>query len=168
MKAHELNVQLGNVAILVVVLALGFTIGFLELLLVYLPAFFIASAAGIWLFYVQHQFEGTYWESHANWDYETAALRGSSFYRLPRVLEWFTGRIGFHHVHHFDPRIPNYHLRRCHYDVDVFRSVPELTLFASFRSASLKLWDTQQKRLITFRELRRLRRASGTVATAGT
>ena len=80
----------------------------------YGPIILIAGATGNWLFYVQHQFEDAYWEPHAGWDYAEAAMRGASYYRLPRVLEWMTGRIGLHHVHHLDPKIPNYHLRRCH------------------------------------------------------
>jgi acyl-lipid omega-6 desaturase (Delta-12 desaturase) len=122
--------------------------------LVYLPVFYFAAMAGIWLFYVQHQFEDTYWEAHESWDYATAALRGSSYYRLPRVLDWFSGSIGLHHVHHIDPRIPNYRLRSCHEAVDEFRSVPVLTLRRSLRSMRLSLWDAERGRLIGFRELR--------------
>jgi omega-6 fatty acid desaturase (delta-12 desaturase) len=135
-------------------------VGLGPVLLVYVPVYMIAGAAGIWLFYVQHQFEGTYWESHAEWDYATAALQGSSYYRLPKVLEWFTGRIGLHHVHHIDPKIPNYRLRRCHESTSEFKAVPELTLWGSFRAASLKLWDAEQGRLVRFSELRARRRTS--------
>jgi omega-6 fatty acid desaturase (delta-12 desaturase) len=104
----------------------------------------------VWLFYVQHQFEDAYWQSHENWDYATAALQGSSYYRLPRVLEWMTGSIGLHHVHHLDPRIPNYHLRRCHEATAEFSAVPVLTMRASLKSFRLKLWDEELGRLVGY------------------
>ena len=91
----------------------------------------IAATAGVWLFYVQHQFEDTYWEGHTTWEYASAALEGSSYYRLPRVLEWMTGSIGLHHLHHADPRIPNYNLRRCHDENPMFHEVTVLTVPAS-------------------------------------
>src|SRR5690606_8023183 len=103
--------------------------------------FLMAAAAGIWLFYVQHQFEDTYWEPHEEWDFTDAAIHGSSYYKLPRVLEWITGSIGLHHVHHADPKIPNYNLRRCHDETGAFESIPEITLRESLRTTSLKLWD---------------------------
>jgi omega-6 fatty acid desaturase (delta-12 desaturase) len=132
----------------------GLTMGFAKLALVLLPPLFLAYVAGIWLFYVQHQFEDTYWATHSGWDYETAALRGSSYFRLPRVLEWFTGSIGRHHVHHFDPRVPNYLLRDCQESTPELGDAPELTLRTSLRTLSLKLWDPERGRLIRFDELR--------------
>jgi omega-6 fatty acid desaturase (delta-12 desaturase) len=154
-KAKQLNsVLYTNITILILAVAFSLLIGWRAVLLVYLPVFYFAAMAGIWLFYVQHQFEDTYWEAHESWDYATAALRGSSYYRLPRVLEWFSGSIGLHHVHHIDPRVPNYRLRSCHEAVDEFRSVPELTLRRSLRSMRLSLWDADRGRLIGFRELR--------------
>lgn len=130
-------------------------VGWKGLLLVYLPVVYLASVAGIWLFYVQHQHEAAYWEHHAEWDYVSAAMHGSSFYRLPAVLEWFTGSIGRHHVHHVDPRIPNYRLRAAHEAVAEFRAVPPLTIRASLRTTRLKLWDPQARRLVGFRAARR-------------
>ena len=158
--AHIVGVHATNFGIALLTLVLAKMVGLGPVLLVYVPVYMIAGAAGIWLFYVQHQFEGTYWESHAQWDYATAALQGSSYYRLPKVLEWFTGRIGLHHVHHIDPKIPNYHLRRCHESTSEFKAVPELTLWGSFRAASLKLWDAEQGRLVKFSELRARRSAA--------
>jgi len=144
-------------AIAAIVLVLMMAIGWKEVLLVYGPIILIAGATGNWLFYVQHQFEDAYWEPHSGWDYAEAAMRGASYYRLPRVLEWMTGRIGLHHVHHLDPKIPNYHLRRCHDENGVLQSVTVLTVRESLRTASLKLWDAQHGRMIGFRALRALR-----------
>jgi omega-6 fatty acid desaturase (delta-12 desaturase) len=149
-RQRAMSVHLTNLAIAALFLALSIAVGAKSVILVYAPAYYLAVASGIWLFYVQHQFEGAYWAPHAAWDYGAAALRGSSYYRLPRVLEWITGRIGLHHVHHFDPKIPNYHLRRAHESTDAFRQVPVLTLTASLRATSLKLWDDRRQRLVGF------------------
>ena len=111
----------------------------------------VAGAAGLWLFYVQHQFEGTYWARHEIWDPMKAALEGSSFYELPRVLQWFTGNIGFHHVHHVQQRIPNYNLECCYHEVPVLRKVRPLTLLASVRCARLHIWDERSRRLTGYR-----------------
>jgi acyl-lipid omega-6 desaturase (Delta-12 desaturase) len=144
------SVRATDAALLAAVVVLSFVVGLKAVLLIYLPTFLIAGAVGNWLFYVQHQFEDTYWQPHSGWDYTTAALRGSSYYRLPRVLEWMTGSIGLHHVHHIDPKVPNYNLRRCHEDNPEFHDVTVLTLRESFRTASLKLWDAERGRLVGF------------------
>ena len=143
-----------SAAIVALLVAVALAIGWKAVVVVYGPILLIAGAAGNWLFYVQHQFEDAYWEPHAEWDYAQAALRGASYYRLPRVLEWMTGRIGLHHVHHLDPKIPNYHLRRCHDENGVLQTVTVLTLWESLRTASLKLWDPEQGRMIGFAALR--------------
>ena len=117
-----------------------------------------AGSAGVWLFYVQHQFEGVYWERGDEWDYATAALQGSSFYKLPRVLQWFSGNIGFHHIHHLSPRIPNYHLEKCHQAEPLFQTVKPVTLFSSFKSFTFRLWDEQRRKLVGYRHLKNLRR----------
>jgi omega-6 fatty acid desaturase (delta-12 desaturase) len=109
------------------------------------------------LFYVQHQFEGVYWESQERWDYVDAALRGSSFYKLPRLLQWFSGNIGFHHIHHLSPAIPNYKLERCHREVPLFQSVRPVTLWSSLRALSFRLWDERRQRLVGYGRLRALR-----------
>jgi omega-6 fatty acid desaturase (delta-12 desaturase) len=121
-----------------------------------MPAMLIAGAAGVWLFYVQHQFEDTYWAPGEQWDYATAAVEGSSYYRLPRVLEWITGNIGYHHVHHLSPKIPNYLLRNCHQENPQFQRVRTLSMLESVKTFSLKLWDEDNRRLITWRQLRQL------------
>lgn len=118
----------------------------------------VAGAAGVWLFYVQHQFEGVYWERGENWDYVTAALKGSSFYKLPKVLQWFTGSIGFHHIHHLRPGIPNYNLEKCHKAVPLFQTVKPVTLFSSLKALTFRLWDEQHRKLVSYRCLRTLRR----------
>lgn len=119
-----------------------------------LPAL-LAGSAGIWLFYVQHQFEDAYWESGENWSYADAALRGSSFLKLPRVLQFCSGNIGYHHVHHLSARIPNYNLQRAHDENPMFHDVPTLTLWDGLRTVRLKLWDEDQKRLVSFAHARR-------------
>src|SRR6185436_6380594 len=117
----------------------------------------IAGSAGVWLFYVQHQFEDVYWERGENWDYSAAALKGSSFYKLPRVLQWFSGNIGFHHIHHLSPRIPNYNLEACHRSDPLFRDVEPMTLLGSLKSLRLRLWDEPARKLVGYRSLRELR-----------
>ena len=109
-------------------------IGWRLVALTYFPAMYVAASGGIWLFYVQHQFDTTYWAPHPDWDYFTAAIRGSSYLRLPWLLRWFTGDIGVHHVHHLSPRIPNYRLRRCHDENPIFHSVTVLTWRDGFRA----------------------------------
>jgi omega-6 fatty acid desaturase (delta-12 desaturase) len=126
----------------------------------YLPAFLIAGSSGVWLFYVQHQFEEAYWRPGEQWDYATSALQGSSYLRLPKVLQWFTGNIGLHHIHHLSPRIPNYQLQRCYDENPVFQSVPTFGFWEGIKTLSLKLWDEENKRLIRWRDLRAQRKAA--------
>jgi omega-6 fatty acid desaturase (delta-12 desaturase) len=130
--------------------------GWQEFLMVQLPITFIASSTGTWLFYIQHQFEDTYWTINNSWDYTLAALQGSSYYKLPKILQWFTGNIGFHHIHHLSPKIPNYQLEKCHKENPVFQVSPELTLRSSLRSLFLRLWDERQKKLISFHHFKKL------------
>jgi omega-6 fatty acid desaturase (delta-12 desaturase) len=132
--------------------------GYKTVLLIQLPITIIASAAGTWLFYVQHQFEHTYWEHSPQWEYSLAALEGSSYYKLPRVLQWFTGNIGFHHIHHLSPRIPNYNLEACHKENPLFQHAAVLTIKTSLKTAWLALWDEHRHRLVTFREALRSKR----------
>jgi len=129
------------------------TIGWEATLLVYGLPIYLAAMAGIWLFYVQHQFEEAYWESHDEWDYVTAALRGSSHLKLPVIFQWFTGSIGLHHIHHLSPRIPNYRLQRCHDDNVLFQSAPEVTFRSGMAALRLALWDEDRRRMVRFDEL---------------
>ena len=147
-----------NIGIAVVITALAMIIGLQSVLLVYLPAGYIAAGAGVYLFFVQHQFDDAYWEKHANWDYATAAIAGSSYLKLPSVLQWFTGNIGLHHVHHLAPRIPNYNLQRAHDETPVFRQAHTVTLAQSVRLLRLALWDDAHKRLVRFADLRAMQR----------
>ena len=123
-------------------------------LIIQLTALTTAGAAGVWLFYVQHQFEGVYWERSEQWNYAEAALKGSSFYKLPKVLQWFSGNIGFHHIHHLSPRIANYHLEKCHRSEPLFQTVKPITLLSSFKSLTFRLWDERRRKLVSFRALR--------------
>jgi omega-6 fatty acid desaturase (delta-12 desaturase) len=143
-----------NVALAVIVSSLVLSIGWRDYLLVQGPVFFLAGAVGVWLFYVQHQFEDTYWQHNEFWRYDDAALRGSSYLKLPKVLQFFTGNIGLHHVHHLSARIPNYNLQAAHDDTSQLQLVPHLSLRDALRATRLKLWDEQQRRLVTFREAR--------------
>jgi omega-6 fatty acid desaturase (delta-12 desaturase) len=118
----------------------------------------VAGAAGVWLFYVQHQFENAYWERGDDWDYTAAALRGSSFYKLPRVLQWFSASIGFHHIHHLSPRIPNYNLQECHERERLFQQVKPITLASSLRCLTFHFWDEQSRKLVGYAHVRQIRR----------
>ena len=146
------SVHLTNLALAVVVGAVVWLIGWQAFLLLQLPMVLLAGGAGVWLFYVQHQFEDAYWESGERWSYADAALKGSSYLRLPKVLQFFTGNIGLHHVHHLSARIPNYHLQRAHDENAVFHGVPELSLWDGMRAVRLKLWDEERGRLVGWRE----------------
>jgi omega-6 fatty acid desaturase (delta-12 desaturase) len=143
-----------DLALAVIVGALVWAIGIPDFMLVWAPAALLAGAVGIWLFYVQHQFEDAYWQRSERWSYADAALRGSSFLRLPKPLQFVTGNIGYHHIHHLSVRIPNYNLQRAHEENPIFHSVPTLSLRDGLRAVRLKLWDEQQGRLVTFAQAR--------------
>jgi len=148
-----------NAALVLVVGTLCWLLGWREFLLVQAPIVVLAGATGVWLNYVQHQFEATYWERPEDWSYTDAALRGSSYLRLPRVLQFFTGNIGLHHIHHLNPKIPNYNLQRAQNEIPIFESVPELSLSDGLRAVRLKLWDEDAARLVTWADLKRAKRA---------
>jgi len=154
-KRERVSVAFTNLAILLVVVAASLTIGLRTYLLIQFPVIAIAGALGLWLFYLQHQFENVYWSRHELWDPMRVALEGSSYLKLPKLLQWFTGNIGLHHIHHARQTIPNYHLQRCHDNVSVFQAVEPLTVRTSLNSACLSLYDEIQKKLISFRALRR-------------
>lgn len=156
-KRERNSVHWMNLAILGMIVGLSAIFGIVPYLLIQLIVIAVAGSAGFWLFYVQHQFEGVYWERE-DWDYTAAALQGSSFYKLPRILQWFTGNIGYHHIHHLSSRIPNYNLERCHKAHLMFQGVRPVTLLASLKSLNFRLWDEQRKKLVGYRHLRLLRR----------
>jgi omega-6 fatty acid desaturase (delta-12 desaturase) len=139
-----------NIALFVLVGGLCWALGWRAFGIIELPTIMLAGAAGIWLFYVQHQFEDAYWESSENWSYADAALRGSSYLKLPKVLQFFSGNIGLHHVHHLSARIPNYNLQRAHDDNPIFHGVPVISLVDGLRAVKLKLYDERQRRMVTF------------------
>jgi len=141
-----------NLALLLVAIGMSEVYGLAEYLMIQLIAVGVAGGGGVWLFYVQHQFEGAYWERGDQWDYTAAALHGSSFYKLPATLQWFSVNIGFHHIHHLSARIPNYNLQKCHEAEPLFKQVPPMTLWASFKSVNLRLWDEQKRKLVGYRE----------------
>ena len=141
-----------NLAIVVWVAIASYFLGFWAVMAVSVTIMTIAAAVGTWLFYVQHQFERTYWEHTPEWSYVLAAMAGSSYYKLPRILQYFTGNIGFHHIHHLSPRVPNYELERCHNENPIFQRVTTIGIWESFRTASLTLWDEKNDRLVSFRE----------------
>ena len=157
-KQERLGVHWTNGALLAIAVLMSLTVGIKAYLMIQLPVMAITGTAGLWLFYVQHQFEGVYWQRRKDWGFAEAALNGSSFYKLPRILQWFSGNIGFHHVHHLSPRIPNYNLERCHQADPLFQSVKTITLLSSLRSFTYRLWDEQRGELTGYRRLRELRR----------
>lgn len=148
------SVWLTNVALLVLVAAIIWVVGPLAWLLVQMPAAILAGIAGVFLFYVQHQFEDAYWETGEQWSYADAALRGSSYLRLPKVVQFFSGNIGLHHVHHLSAKVPNYNLQRAHDGIPLFADVPVLTFADALRSMRLKLIDPGGGRLLTWRQAR--------------
>jgi omega-6 fatty acid desaturase (delta-12 desaturase) len=143
-----------NLAILAMAAVLASIFGIKAYLVIQLTALLVAGSAGLWLFYVQHQFEGVYWERQDDWDYVQAALQGSSFYKLPKILQWFSGNIGYHHIHHLSPRIPNYHLEKCHREQPLFQKVKPVTFFGSFKSLTFRLWDERKRELVGFNHIR--------------
>ena len=153
-RRERLNVYQTNLAILALIGIAWMTIGLPAFLMVQLPVWLIGSSAGTWLFYVQHQYEAAYWKPQNSWDFTQSALAGSSYYRLPRLLRWFSGNIGYHHIHHLNSRIPNYHLAQCHQAEPEFRRAVTLGLVESISCASLKLWDEDRQRMVTFAEAR--------------
>ena len=157
-KRERHSVYWINLGILVMALTMSAIFGWKAYALIQLIVITVAGSVGVWLFYVQHQFEGVYWERGDNWDYTTAALKGSSFYKLPKVLQWFSGNIGYHHLHHLSSRIPNYNLERCHKAHPIFQTVKPVTLLGSLKSFTFRLWDERERKLVSFSHLRRIRR----------
>jgi omega-6 fatty acid desaturase (delta-12 desaturase) len=153
-----------NLALAGAISAAGLLAGFGIVALIHLPIIVIAGAVGTWLFYVQHQYERTYWVHTPEWDYTLAAMQGSSYYHLPPLLQWFTGNIGFHHIHHLSPRIPNYHLQQCHQESPILQRVTQLTLASSLKTIWLTLWDEEQRRLVSFQEAAQMRSSTAGAA----
>ena len=147
-----------DLAILGMAVSLSLVFGFTAYVVIQLIIMMVAGGAGVWMFYVQHQFEDVYWERDENWSFTAAALQGSSFYKLPRILQWFSGNIGFHHIHHLSPRIPNYNLEKCHKADPLFQQVKPVTFLSSFKSITFRLWDEKGRKLVGYRHLRKQRK----------
>lgn len=156
-KEHHISHMITNAGILLFAVVTGMTIGLKNYFLIQLPVLYFASTMGVWLFFVQHQFEEVYWERHGEWDLVKASIEGSSFYKLPLVLEWVSGYIGYHHIHHLNPRIPNYHLKKCYRDIHEFKNGRTIEFLESFKLALLNLYDEKNNRLIRIRDLKKYR-----------
>ncbi|MEK4933423.1 MULTISPECIES: fatty acid desaturase [Bacillus] len=155
-KKERMNTYLTNVLIVALVGLLCWAIGWQSFLLVHGSIFLIAGSIGIWLFYVQHTFEDSYFEEDKEWEYVKAAVEGSSFYKLPKILQFLTGNIGFHHVHHLSPRVPNYQLEEAHNNTLPLKNVPTITLATSLRSLRFRLWDEQNNNFVSFKDVKNL------------
>lgn len=153
-KIDFISVISTNLAIAAIATAATLTIGFKVYLLVQMPVLMLAATLGVWLFYNQHQFEGVYWARHDQWNPWRVAMEGASYYQLPKLLQWVTGNIGFHHVHHVRPVIPNYRLQQCYQAIPELQTVKPLTLRQSLGALRLNLYDEQQHRLVSFRALK--------------
>ncbi len=154
-KRERRNVHVTNLTVAVMFLLLGLWIGFGKLFLIAAPVLYVAAAAGIWLFYIQHQFDPAYWKRQPEWDNTASAAEGSSYFKLPKVLQWFTGSIGFHHVHHLQERIPNYRLQQVYDETPELQHAYTLTIRTSLKTMFLGLWDEEHERLVSFREVGR-------------
>jgi omega-6 fatty acid desaturase (delta-12 desaturase) len=143
-----------NLVLLLTILLMGLLIGWKVYLVIQLPVIWLAGLIGIWLFFLQHQFEGVYWASNADWNYVSSALQGASYYKLPKWMQWFSGNIGFHHIHHLSPKVPNYYLEDCYNHAEIFQSnVKHISFWDGFKSIGLDLIDVKNQQLIRFRDI---------------
>ena len=149
-RKERMSILFTNLLILLVFMLAGQVIGWRTYLMIQLPVLWLAGMAGIWLFYVQHQFPGVYWARKTQWDHLRAAMEGSSYYRLPPVLRWFSGNIGYHHVHHLNPRIPNYQLKKCFESVPELQARAPLTGIRSIGCIRVKIWDEEHGKMVGF------------------
>ena len=152
-RSQRLSVWITNVAVVLMFTIAVWQLGFWDTCRIAIPIIFVSSAIGVWLFYVQHQFEGVHWFRHDQWNIMKASLEGCSYYKLPHVLHWFTGNIGIHHIHHVRTAIPNYHLQRCFNETPQLQAINVLTIRQSLRSLRLNLWDEEQGKLVSFRSI---------------
>jgi omega-6 fatty acid desaturase (delta-12 desaturase) len=153
-KHERRSVLYTNLALLAIIGTASMTIGLGTYLLIQVPIMLVAGAIGVWLFYIQHDFEGVYWARHKDWDRLKASLEGSSYYKLPKVLQWLSGNIGLHHIHHIRPTIPNYNLQQCYNETPALQKIVPLTISKSLKSPWLNLWDEQHHKLVSFRALK--------------
>ncbi|WP_227937948.1 fatty acid desaturase [Alkalihalobacillus deserti] len=155
-RKERLNTYLINVSIIVLYALVIWTVGWQAFLIIQAPILFVAGALGIWLFYVQHQFEDSYFEDEKEWDYVKAAVDGSSYYKLPKILQWVTGNIGYHHVHHLSPRVPNYNLEKAHETTPPLQKATTITMGTSLQSIRFRLYDENRKTFVSFNEVKHL------------
>lgn len=156
-RKDKISVYATNAGIAILATTLCFTIGWKAYLLIQIPVMYLASIGGVYLFYLQHQFDGTHWYTEQDWDFKTVALHGSSYYKLPKVLQWFSGNIGFHHIHHLSSKIPNYRLEKCHAENELFSNIKPIPFLKGFSYINLKLWDSKAGKLIRFKDLKMAR-----------
>lgn len=152
-KKENLNVHFTNLALVVIFVLMSWAIGFWAFLIIQLSIMYIAAIAGLWLFYLQHQYEDVSWVRSENWNYREIALEGSSFVKFPKLLQWFSGNIGFHHIHHINARIPNYKLEKCYRENPIFNQVKPVTFWESMKTLRLRLWDEELQKLVGFKNL---------------
>lgn len=153
-KKERTNTILTNIILLVICGLLIFSFGWVTFLAVHGTTLFIAGSLGIWLFYIQHTYEDSYFEHNSEWDYVKAAVEGSSYYKLPMLLQWVTGNIGFHHVHHLAPRVPNYNLEKAHVEMPPLQMATTITLKKSLESLRYKLYDEEKRRFVTYKDVK--------------
>ena len=158
-RKQRLNVYATNVILLAIAAMVSWAMGWQAFLLIQLMIMFFAAMGGIYLFYLQHQYEDVIWCRQDEWDYKKMALEGSSFFKLPRILQWFTGNIGFHHIHHLGPTIPNYYLPKAYKENALFRDVKPIRFFESFKSLKIRLWDEASQKVVTLKELKKFKAA---------
>jgi omega-6 fatty acid desaturase (delta-12 desaturase) len=151
-RKERISVYVTNLGIAVLAAGISLLIGFENYLLIQLPVIYFASTAGVFLFYVQHQFSGVHWYRDQDWDYSTVAISGASYLKFPKILQWFSGNIGFHHIHHLSSKIPNYKLEKCQRENKEFSQVVPVNFRESMKSLSLRLWDEGRQKLVTYRQ----------------
>ncbi|MET3547138.1 omega-6 fatty acid desaturase (delta-12 desaturase) [Paenibacillus favisporus] len=157
-RKERINTHVTNAAIVGLYAVMCWAVGWEAFLMVQLPILFVSGMLGIWLFYVQHQFEDSYFENEDEWSYVKAAVEGSSYYKLPKVLQWITGNIGFHHVHHLSPKVPNYNLEKAHNSTPPLQKATTITLATSLASLKFRLWDEENKTFVSFKQIKLGRR----------
>jgi acyl-lipid omega-6 desaturase (Delta-12 desaturase) len=149
-RKEKLNIYFTNAVLLLIFVMMSLAIGFGTFVIIQLSILYIAAISGLWLFYLQHQYEDVTWFRNKDWNYRKVALEGSSFVKFPKLLQWFSGNIGFHHIHHLNARIPNYYLNKCYRENTIFKEVKPVTFIMSLKSLKLRLWDEQIQKMVTF------------------
>lgn len=162
-RKERINTYMTNVYIIVLYALMCWLIGWQAFVMIQGPIFFVSGLCGIWLFYVQHQFEHSYFANEDEWSYVQAAVEGSSYYKLPKPLQWITGNIGFHHVHHFSPKVPNYNLEKAHHATPSLQMATTITMRTSLASIKFRLWDEHNKMFVSFREIKHLGKLSSVI-----